>query len=391
MTKIQPSGIKNKDKDPNIFTKLNISHPYAPVPTRIQSDTTSFDAENTASLDTLAQLVTKAPDDDQFTVESRTKNGDINTLKKRARRNYLKTALTLSLVTASEQSKDSVLNKSYWNTFHCSNVLLSRSDGMITAKYCKNRWCTVCNSIRTAQSINKYSPTIDNWDQKRFVTLTLKTVKAEDLKERIDYMFSVFTKIKNAIRQRHRRGVGNKLVGIRKMEVTYSEKTNRYHPHFHLIIKDPDTANEVLSLWYQHNENRTYDGDPLISEKGQDNQPADKKSSAELFKYFTKLITESTKGDRVIYADALDVIFNAIKGRRVLQPFGFKALKIEEEDDETKAGDEANAVAVYTWIQVLSDWVDKETGEMLTGYIPGTGFKDLVTKKIIVRDGFNSS
>ena len=43
------------------------------------------------------------------------------------------------------------------------------------------------------------------------------------------------------------------------------------------------------------------------------------------------------------------------------------------------------------WDQDCADWVVSDTGELLSGYIPSDDMKKLVTEKIIVRTGFDSS
>ena len=101
------------------------------------------------------------------------------------------------------------------------------------------------------------------------------------------------------------------------------------------------------------------------------------------------MITKPRKGESKIYADAMNVIFQAIKGKRTFQNFGFKVSKIEE--TETAKNEDRIPMAVYCWIQVLADWVDKECGEMLSGYIPAEKFKKLVNEKIVVRPGYDSS
>ena len=107
------------------------------------------------SLDTLALKGTNGlrtpengPDDD-FETAAVTNITDRQTLLKRARRKYLTTGYVGALVDASGLN-DTHLQKSYWNTYHCARTLTLQSDGNITGRYCKNRWCLVCNSIRTA-------------------------------------------------------------------------------------------------------------------------------------------------------------------------------------------------------------------------------------------------
>jgi hypothetical protein len=69
--------------------------------------------------------------------------------------------------------------KSYWNMFHCTATLEKVGD-KVTARYCKNRTCMVCNSIRTAQNINTYEPVLEAWKEEMFmVTLTVPNCKGE--------------------------------------------------------------------------------------------------------------------------------------------------------------------------------------------------------------------
>jgi len=133
-------------------------------------------ALNGSCLDTLAQLVTKplkpAKTEDSLVFTKGTNVNDKKTLIKRARRKYMSTGLALRLVDANKQNQESILKKSYWNTFHCCGQLAVMKSGKVTSSYCKNRWCLVCNSIRTAQLIIKYKPILKEWDEKVMVTLT---------------------------------------------------------------------------------------------------------------------------------------------------------------------------------------------------------------------------
>ena len=334
-------------------------------------------------LDKLAQLATNKPhtcENDDFNLSSDTSINDIQTLLKRARRKYFGTGLALALVNTSKQNENSVLTKSYWNTFHCVSKLNVMSDGKITGNYCKNRWCMVCNSIRTARMINQYQPIIDSWENKYLVTLTVPNCVSFDLENTIKGMFGTFNQIRKRIQKRNQRKKCGKLVGIRKLECTYNADRDDYHPHFHLIVLGEDMASEIVDIWldkYRH-----------ANRKAQDIRVADSNSSKELFKYFTKVISKSGNGGNQIYADAMDVVFNAVRGRRTFQPFGFKSSVLEAENSPKR---ENYAVGVREWIQILGDWVDKDTGECLTGYVPSDGMKDLVENKIVVRKGYDGT
>lgn len=335
-------------------------------------------------LDTLAQLGKVADNphsEDVINLSSTTHLDDIKILKKRAKRKYFGQALTLGLVDASKNNPESALSKSYWNTFHCSSELSVMSDGKLSGKFCKNRWCMVCSAIKIAKSIEKYKPFLDSWKDKHFVTLTVVNPDRHGLKIEIDTMYKSFVKIKDVIKKRHSKGQCDKFVGIRKLECTYNPHTDTYHPHFHLIVDGKENAEFLLNSWLKHH--------PTSLRRAQDCRPADDNSSLELFKYFAKVISKGdSKNSRAIYADAMDIIFNEVKGKRTFQPFGFKAsdLATEEKNEDNNAF----AIGVRKWVQELGDWVDEDTGEMLTGYVPGAEIKNLVTNKIIVRNSYHS-
>lgn len=295
---------------------------------------------------------------------------DNSALLKRARHKYFTYALVVPLA-----QLESPLEDSYWNTYHCCWALAER-DGEVTGSYCKNRWCTVCNRIRTAILINAYKPVLDLWDDKYFVTLTIPNVPADRLSSAIDGMGAGFRKIKEVFYRQHRRKKRDTpLIGFRKLECTYNPERNDYHPHYHIIVRGEGTAKELLAEWL-----RRY---PEAVEQAQDVQKADDDSVMELFKYFTKLITKTKKGSAV-FIRPLDVIFQAMRGCRTFQNFGFKHEVIEdgpisEEAEKLAEEIEEEAVTVvYEWVQELTDWVEEQSGRVLTGYQPTPKFRQLV-------------
>ena len=98
---------------------------------------------------------------------------DKSVLLRRARAKFLSKALAKQLLKANPDSK---LFKSYRATLSCSSVL-QQNGKKLTTLYCKNRWCAVCNRIRTAKLIGGYSEQLEEFKEPYFVTLTKKTVK----------------------------------------------------------------------------------------------------------------------------------------------------------------------------------------------------------------------
>ena len=336
-------------------------------------------------LDTLAEGGTN-PENFSFDLVSNTSKSDCQTLKKRARRKYFGNALVKSLVDASRVNKKSSLKKSYWNTFHCAATLTEDSDGKISGRYCKNRWCMVCNSIRTAQLIKQYRPVFYAWDDVYFVTLTVPNIGADSLPGALHAMQTSFKRIHERYKKQHQRGQGERFKGFRKLEITYNAERNDFHPHFHFVVEGESRALQLVADWLREF--------PLADAQAQDCRKADDAAIMELFKYTTKVISGKPGEGRAIYADAMDIIFNAIRGKRTFQPFGFEqsdrdlmASAAENANDIEVEKSEARAIAEWEWQDDATDWVNKETGEVLANYQPGEGMKLLCEERILIRRG----
>jgi len=300
---------------------------------------------NGVFLDTLAQLRNSPPSDEPKT--------DKNALLKRAQSKYISNQLALQLADLGNERK-----QSYYNTFHCASVMVQH-DEKITTTYCNNRWCLTCNRIRTAKMINGYKAPLIELQEKQFVTLTIVSVTAEDLRPTIKQMIKTFQTIKDKLRKQK-----IKIKGIRKMECTYSERLNKFHPHFHLIIDGDIEAAAIVNEWLKSYPDANRGGQSIIL--------ADDNTTMELFKYFTKLTT-----NKQFHVEALDVMFDAMYRLRVFQPFGIKKDVSEDVDDiEAMVYDIDSSDEVWIWEE--TDWVNHATGELLTGYTPSETVEKMV-------------
>jgi hypothetical protein len=175
--------------------------------------------------------------------------------------------------------------------------------------------------------------------------------------------------------QHRRKQRATPLVALRKTEATHNPDQDSYHPHFHLVVPDLATANDLRAAWLLHF--------PAAKWKAQDVRPANGGAAHELFKYFTKLITSQSK-ERFIRLEPLNVIFEAVAGQCTFQKFGVPRTKEELSDEEATAlAEELNIDAVFEWVQAQADWVDKASGEMLTNYQPSAQFRKFVESKIV--------
>jgi hypothetical protein len=259
----------------------------------------------------------------------------------------------------------------YIDTLNCSE-LIYRENGKLKSRYCRNRWCKICNRIRTGILINGYSQALEEMPDKQFVTLTIKNVPAENLRTSIKEMLKTCRKIQETRRKR------DKLSGInaiRKLECTYNAEKNNFHPHFHFIVSSREEAEYLKNAWIRYY--------PEVNEKGQDIREAYK--PAELFKYFTKLTSKTATQERKyktgkiritdenMYPEAIDTIFQAIEKIRIVQPMGkIKLVKDEIEELQAETIDETvsqeDADTFYLWAETY--WYSPYTGVILSSFKP---------------------
>lgn len=158
-----------------------------------------------------------------------------------------------------------------------------------------------------------------------------------------------------------------KISGVRKLECTI-RPNGHYHPHFHLVVETEQAAQYILDSWLSMNAD-------VSTRNAQDIRKADDKSLKELFKYFTKVTSKN--GDICDYK-RLDVVFRAMKGKRVYQPFG--GIKMVSEDIEELTVEQydylENCEQLWKWN--CNDWVS-EYGELLTGYVPSSKLASIFT------------
>ena len=321
-------------------------------------------------LDKLEQLGTRARNPAQEPGESGRGSETLGALRKRARAKFYSLRLAVGLA-----NLNSPLQKSYWGTYHCAGVLEQVGD-KITTRYCGHRWCTVCNRIRTAKLMNGYSGPLSHLPEKMFVTLTLPNVPGAELRATIMAMTAHSQAIQDKFKKRRKRKLQDwQLVGLRKLECTYNWRTRQFHPHFHFIISGEAAADALRSEWLARVPTATIEAQHIC--------PTRQGSENELFKYFSKLVT-NVDGVRFSLVEPLNVIFVAMQGLRVFQPIGLKKDITEDVADvQSVVVQGIEQVPEHTyWQYDWSDWVNHETGEARTGYLPSEQMETLV-KNII--------
>lgn len=280
-----------------------------------------------------------------------------NTLEKRARSKYISHKLAYWLLNGNPGSP---LTKDYRDSLYCCHVLRV-DDDRITGKYCKHRWCLTCNRIRMAVLMLGYGPQLKAVGDMYFVTLTARSVERAALPARIAFFEKTWGQILAVNRQQSKRGHGRVFVGLRKAECN-PRPNNHYHYHFHVMVHSKLAAYWLVNQWL------TRMGD-LAEKKAQDIRKADDRSLLEVFKYQVKLPTKHKNGDYSAGPGQLDWIFQCLRGKRTLQPFGGLKMISEELDDNFVAQGVPEGLEGIIWQWQEHDWLS-ELGEWLTKWVP---------------------
>ena len=302
-------------------------------------------------------------------------------LKGRAKRKMITQKMILSLIdVGNNKTLKDEQTKSYWNTYHCQNKVYTAM-GRLYGKYCKNRYCTLCCSIRKAEIINKYLPVIQTWSEPYFVTLTAKAVPLKALNKRMKDMNRGFRKISSKYRKRNQRGEGIKLIGIKSLECNFNPVKKTYNPHFHLIVSTKEIADILINEWLKictfKFARRAAQNSRLITDKARD--------LIEIIKYGSKIFTEpdvnrKSKGNASIHAAALDNIFRAMKGLRIFERFGFNLPK-----EKIKRTSKILVIQKFDeWMFDLKyfDWLNINNKKLLTDYTPSLQLQELLHNNI---------
>jgi hypothetical protein len=302
-------------------------------------------------------------------------------LEGRNKRKIITNKLMLALVDQAKSKKDFDMVQPYWNTYHCLEKIHT-ANGKLFGDYCKNRFCTLCSSIKKATMVNQYLPILLTWDNPQFVTLTIKSVNAKSLNKWLGGMVTAFEKISNRCKSRNRRGEGIKLVGIKSLECNFNPKKRWYNPHFHLIVPNKEIADLLVKEWIsQWKGYASKLGQKIIELNDAE------KGLIEVLKYSTKVFTEIDvnkgrveKSGQKIYIAAMHNIFRAMKGHRLFGKFGFKLPK-----EATKKKSKVSALLQYEEWKFKPDvgqYLNSETDEVFFDYILPNDIQYLLNNKI---------
>lgn len=151
------------------------------------------------------------------------------------------------------------------NMASCGSCLLfavgsSGEKRLYRANFCKDRMCPACQKRRSlvlfhqvrniCQSIQNENPTY----KYLLLTLTVPNVKADRLPDELKHLMKSWDRLSK------RKEFKTRIKGwFRALEITYNEKRDDYHPHFHVLLcvpsnyfkKDYISHARWLELWQE--------------------------------------------------------------------------------------------------------------------------------------------
>ena len=184
------------------------------------------------------------------------------------------------------------------------------------ANFCKNRFCPLCAWRQTKKDSLKISIVMEYIKKELdldfiFLTLTAPNVNAENLNDEIKKYNKSFKKLSE---RKEFKKISKGYA--RKLEITYNQERDDYHPHFHVIVvvnksyfksKDYLSKKKFLKLWQE-----CMDDNSITQVDVKKIDTTDKKAISEIAKYGAK------DSDYLYSQDVFDTFYKALKGKQLI-------------------------------------------------------------------------
>ena len=233
--------------------------------------------------------------------------------------------------------------------------------------FCGNRFCPMCawrQSKKDALKISICMKYIELEHKKSFIflTLTAPNITGDKLSDEINKYNKAFKKM---FERKDVKAVNKGY--IRKLEITYNENSNTYHPHFHVVMAVNNSyftdrtyikQEKWLNMWREVMENPDITQVDVRRMK----KNTESKEISEIAKYAAK------DSEMMINQQVFDIFYEALKGRQILTYNGlFKdANKLfkEKKLDKYKEIDETEYVYFLLYRWGLGKYVETEFREL---------------------------
>lgn len=273
-----------------------------------------------------------------------------------------------SMSTAADWIKKHLSDNAYVNYKQCGNYLIMLENEerdkqkLDVGFFCKQRLCSGCAwraAVSAAQCVSAISAAAVNEHKREmlFVTLTIPNVKGHDLREAIRHLYQSWNRMIR--RKRYAVWADN----IRKLEITYNEQRNDFHPHLHIIVYVKrgyfKTGNyishqQLLADWRQATRDETITQVNVKKCRDQGTTNA----ILEVSKYSCKS-SDYMKSEQVF-----DVMYKALHHTRLMTYAGLAAdLRTCYNNGELSAYEETDKTkyvwrVVYAWHALASEYIE---------------------------------
>jgi hypothetical protein len=218
----------------------------------------------------------------------------------------------------------------------CGKQLVINENNQMAKKFsCKKRFCRRCQRYMAFKRDMAFYPSVlkiiadhkrdkKNYPSLWFVTLTLPTCEAGELKTRLAHLQKEWRVMYNELKKKNSKGY---VSGLRKLEINPRKKADvkraknaqdfKYHAHLHVLIQGKGNADYLKRKWLMRH--------PEASKNAQDVRRFEFENNtlAELLKYLAK---PSAKGEGLVpsapTAQALGYIYDQLRGRRTIFSYG---------------------------------------------------------------------
>jgi len=297
------------------------------------------------------------------------------------------------LVRRSERIRN-CLNYWEWARYDKSKVL-----DLLKVSRCKDIYCPNCRAFGLGKYLAKTVPLFQEnikFYNPYMITLTVPNVFGSELKNTLEKMNKSFREFWRKIANKDKNGFKDRLFdcigAIKVIEITYNCKTNKYHPHFHIIVFiDGDIESDFVKYygggWQYNTESFIYysEADLMIQrmwtmayynldkfelKELEENQilTCDIRELKlpdglyEVFKYVFK-------DNNINSYENFKTVFNALQNKRLKQGYGnlFNVTDVECEDEIDNSED------IKHWIENGEDYLIYRSNNIMEAII---NFKD---------------
>jgi len=202
------------------------------------------------------------------------------------------------------------------STYHVLKSTTAPNTYKLCANACHDRFCLPCANERArivAHNVQTYLARGDT----RFITLTLRSDQ-QPLTELLDHLYESFKSLRKLpIWRKTQTG------GVAFLEIKWNPKTNRWHPHLHILAHGRfiDQA-KLCTAW------KAVTGDSWVCDVRA------VKEEAHALHYCTKYASKPFDPEMLRNENRLDEAIKALEGRRMILTFGkWKGLRVTARPD----------------------------------------------------------